>query len=202
MSANDKQQQRMRGYFIDATKEILRGEGLKVVSARNIAAQAGYSYATLYNYFKDINSLVFECVQDFQKEIEIQISSATAVAAPGRDRIKAGLTAWVNYFVQYPGIFELFFLERMGDIGHKQGTAEFIVNSIKPAITEGMRDLENNGIITPERAKDLGEVFRYNITGLMLFYSNRRYPPDYPGLLKALNNQISLILNMPDPGKY
>lgn len=31
----------MRKYFIDATKEILRGEGLRAVSARNIAAQAG-----------------------------------------------------------------------------------------------------------------------------------------------------------------
>ena len=49
------QEQRIKGYVIQAAKEILKGEGLKSISVRNIADQAGYSYATLYNYFKDIN---------------------------------------------------------------------------------------------------------------------------------------------------
>ena len=48
------QEERIRKYFIDAAKELIRGEGLSVVTARNVAERAGYSYATLYNYFKDI----------------------------------------------------------------------------------------------------------------------------------------------------
>ena len=36
---NDIQEQRMRDYFIQATKEILRGEGLKSLSVRNIAGR-------------------------------------------------------------------------------------------------------------------------------------------------------------------
>ena len=47
------QEERIRGYFIQATKEILKGEGLSALSVRNIADRAGYSYATLYNYFKE-----------------------------------------------------------------------------------------------------------------------------------------------------
>ena len=53
MEKKEIQEQRMRGYFIQATKEIIKGEGIKSVSVRNIADRAGYSYATLYNYFKD-----------------------------------------------------------------------------------------------------------------------------------------------------
>jgi len=196
MTVNDRQQQRMRGYFIEAAKEILRGEGLKAISARNIAAQSGYSYATLYNYFKDINSLIFECVQDFQKEIDTQISEATAAAGPGKEMIKAGIKAWINYFIQYPGIFELFFLERIGDIGHKQKTAEFIVNSINPAITNGISELVTRGSITELDAVELAEAFRYNAAGLILYYSNRRYPPDYHSLMKVVNNQIDFILSL------
>ena len=65
MKNKELQEKRMKGYFIQATKDILKGEGLKGISVRNIADQAGYSYATLYNYFKDINDLVFVCVNDF-----------------------------------------------------------------------------------------------------------------------------------------
>jgi AcrR family transcriptional regulator len=49
-------------------QNIIESEGIKSIRARNIANQAGYSYATLNNYFKNIKELVFYCVQDFQKE--------------------------------------------------------------------------------------------------------------------------------------
>ncbi|MBN2263533.1 MAG: TetR/AcrR family transcriptional regulator, partial [Prolixibacteraceae bacterium] len=60
------QEERMKGYFVQAAKDILKSEGIKAISVRNIADRAGYSYTTLYNYFKDVNDLVFECVNDFQ----------------------------------------------------------------------------------------------------------------------------------------
>ena len=49
------QEERIKTYFLDSAKNLLRAEGLKGVSVRNVAYRAGYSYATLYNYFKDIN---------------------------------------------------------------------------------------------------------------------------------------------------
>ena len=48
------QEERIKTYFLDSAKNLLRAEGLKGVSVRNVAYRAGYSYATLYNYFKDI----------------------------------------------------------------------------------------------------------------------------------------------------
>ena len=187
----------MRGYFIAAAKETLRGEGLRAVSARNIAAKAGYSYATLYNYFKDVNNLIFECVVDFQRELSDTAEQAAAAAEPGEERLKAGLTAWLNYFIQYPGIFELFFLERMGDFGNMGETAEVIRNSIESAASPGIDDLINGGRFNEEDRNTLIDVLRFNLTGLILYYSNRRYPPDYPSLISEMKNQIELILSLP-----
>ena len=62
MEKKQIQEQRIKSYFIQATKEILKGEGLKCISVRNIADKAGYSYATLYNYFKDVQDLIHEMV--------------------------------------------------------------------------------------------------------------------------------------------
>lgn len=66
---------------------------------------------------------------------------------------------------------------------------------------EGLSEIVAERRISKEYADELAELFRYNITGLMLYYTNRRYPPDYPGLMKAVGSQIELILSLPTPGK-
>ena len=193
MSASELQQQRMRTYFIDATKEILRGEGLKVASARNIAERAGYSYATLYNYFEDLTTLIFESVRDFQAEIEQLVTEQAEKPESGLDKIRAGVTAWVNYFVQYPGIFELFFLEQIGEVGHRSDIADTIYNSILPALNPGINQLLSEGKLTEEQAIEKIDTIRFQITGLLLYYGNRKNPADYNGLLLQLNRQLDQL---------
>ncbi|NCD10629.1 MAG: TetR/AcrR family transcriptional regulator, partial [Negativicutes bacterium] len=122
MTKNEIQEQRMRGYFIDATRTILKGEGLRAVSVRNVAEIAGYSYATLYNYFRDVKDLVFECVCDFQNECTRFVEEKVGEEAPGLRRIRAITIAYMKYFVEYPGIFELFFIEKPSEIANKQPT--------------------------------------------------------------------------------
>ena len=195
MSKTELQQQRMRTYFIDAAKEILRGEGLRAISARNIAAQAGYSYATLYNYFDDLTALIFECVRDFQAEIEEAITAAIKQESSAEENVRTGLTAWVNYFVQYPGIFELFFLERIGEDGNRSEIADTIYNSIIPACSPGLSCLVTEGRLTEQAAGLKIDAIRFQITGLMLYYTNRKNPADYSSLLQLLNKQIDGILS-------
>ena len=54
MENKEIQEERVRSYFVQAANEILRGEGITNLSVRNVSEKAGYSYATLYNYFKNI----------------------------------------------------------------------------------------------------------------------------------------------------
>lgn len=46
-------------YFIDAAKEIIANEGTEKATIRNIAKKAGYNSATIYNYFNDLDHLIF-----------------------------------------------------------------------------------------------------------------------------------------------
>ena len=78
MTRNAIQEERMKRYFIEAAKEIIRGEGIEAVSSRSVAERAGYSYATLYNYFKDVRDLVFCCVDDFLDECRKFVDDAPA----------------------------------------------------------------------------------------------------------------------------
>jgi AcrR family transcriptional regulator len=110
MEKKEIQEERMKGYFIQAAKEIIKAEGIRAISVRNIADRAGYSYATLYNYFKDVKDLIFICITDFQEECRIFIYDEVKNFSNGKENIKAKVKAFVKYFVLYPGIFELFFI--------------------------------------------------------------------------------------------
>lgn len=188
------QEERMRGYFIEATKKTLRGEGLKSVNVRNVAKEAGYSYATLYNYFHDIKDLVFECVKDFQVECEKSVKLETIGSKRGLSKIKSITKSYVKYFVQYPGIFELFFLERINDLGQKKPTVNLVYSLLDYLCEEEWDYCLREKIYSKKEIEFKKELLRNNIMGVLLFYINRHTPDNYTDFLQLTNRQIDLII--------
>lgn len=190
MSNKALQEQRIRGYFIDATKEILKSEGLKSVSVRNIAERAGYSFATLYNYFKDAKDLVFLCVQDFQEECREHVAGKTTKTARGCKKIKAILMAYLEYFVQYPGIFELFFIEKLSDLNRQPGTAGMITAFPDKLCEAEWKYCLEKKLMTTAAATQKKAALLYGTTGLLLLYINRQTPGGYTAFLKSAEQFI------------
>ena len=195
MIKKEIQEKRIRGYFIDATKTLLKGEGLKSISVRNIADRAGYSYATLYNHFNDVKDLIFVCVNDFQVECAEFIRNETAASPRGIKKIGAIINAYVKYFVQYPGIFDLFFLEKISDITNKQSTVEMIYYLTDRLCSEEWTYCIDEKIVLAEEAETLKAEIRNVIAGLLLFYINRGYPENYQEFTNLTQNQINHILD-------
>lgn len=194
MDKKDIQEQRMRGYFIEAAKEIIRGEGFKAISVRNIAERAGYSYTTLYNYFKDIKDLIFVCVTDFQNECSAFIADQVKADLSGTEMIKSKAIAFSNYFIQYPGIFELFYVEKITDLSSHQSTTELIYSFLDRICEEDWSYCIEQKQFTQEEADDYKTELQFVITGLLLMYLNRRQPADYSEYTRLRDKQITNIL--------
>lgn len=65
------QKKRMMRYFIEATRTIIEQDGLDALTIRKVADLAGYNVATLYRYFKNLDSLIaFTALQNFKTYIE------------------------------------------------------------------------------------------------------------------------------------
>jgi len=195
MEKKQIQEKRMRGYFIESAKNLLKSEGLKSISVRHVADHAGYSYATLYNYFKDINELIFHCVDDFQKECAGFVKSKTRKAGNGKNKLKAITKAYIEYFIEYPGVFELFFLERMGNIGNKTETSQLIYNLLDSISEDQWNTCVREGLIDENNAKKLKDQLRYITVGLMIYYENRHQPEDYKEFIKMVDEQIDGVLD-------
>lgn len=192
MKNKELQDSRMRQYFIDATKQILKGEGIQGVSVRNIAAQAGYSFATLYNYFRDVNDLVFLCIIDFQKECEEWVEEKTNDLPQGRDRLKAVIKAWMGYFIEYPGIFEMFYINRVNDFGNKQPIIEVVDNSLA-RVSDDLWDYCINNDLVGTRPNNIRVELKYITLGLLVLYLNRRVPQSYQEFMDEVEKQLALL---------
>lgn len=108
------QRERTRRYFIDAAKEIVKTQGLDQVSARNVADLAGYSYATIYNYFADLNALLWYVTVDLIEEMAARLG---AIPLEGDDPIqwlKQGYRDYVRYYLESPAVFRFLFHSQIG----------------------------------------------------------------------------------------
>lgn len=188
------QEGRMKSYFIQATKELLKNEGLQMVSVRNVADRAGYSYATLYNYFKDLNELIFVCVKDFQSECEEFVVSETEKVTRGRKKIHAITKAYISYFIQYPGIFELFYVERMRSLGNKDATANLIYTFLDRLCDQEWTYCQQKKVYTSWQITEMKHQLRFVTAGMLLYYLNRRNPEDYKEFNTLVDAQIKRTL--------
>jgi AcrR family transcriptional regulator len=93
-------------YFIDATREIIAEGGLEAVNIRNVAARAGYSSGSIYEYFKSIDQLTafaaIDSINDFIGDIDAHMVNRT-------DPLELYLLTW-HFFslhaLQKPALYE------------------------------------------------------------------------------------------------
>ncbi len=194
MTKNEIQEQRMKRYFIDAAKRYIKGEGVKTVTARNIANEAGYSYATIYNYFKDIKELIFVCASEFIQEIKEQIQLDTAKSEPGEQRIIAAAKSYWRYFMQYKGIFELMFLETINEISVNENICKAIDNFIDEEMENDWEIIAKEKDLNSDTKKMMMDAYKSTLNFYLLMYLNRRIPSSFTDFEKDMNLRIKFIL--------
>ncbi|MTI95742.1 MAG: TetR/AcrR family transcriptional regulator [Firmicutes bacterium] len=194
MTNKELQRQRMRGYFIDAAIELIDNEGVEAVSARRVAELAGYSYATIYNYFTDIKHLLWHCLPIYIERINQQLQPERMPGPTGLDKLRQSVRAYAKFFVDYPHSFRFIFLTELGD------TPEELISTMeKPTFNETlMRILQEcvaEGVLTPEQASALIGMIGFTVNGALLFYLNNRLDVDEEEFFIMLDKALDPALN-------
>lgn len=188
MVANEIQEARMKTYFIEAAKEIIKGEGIRCINVRNVAQKAGYSYATLYNYFKNLKDLIFLCTVDYVQEIKDFVFAQELPKKNGLTHLEAVVKAYCKYFIQYTSIFDLLFLEKMPEISNQERITSIVYSCFDELVEDDWAAILQNNV-SGMSLDDKGN-FKAMIHGLLLFYLNRRNPQDYASFQALLKRSI------------
>lgn len=102
-------QQRIMKYFIEAAEEIIKNEGMEAVTIRKAADLAGYTSATLYNYFDNLSHLVFLANMHHLEEYNNNLLMCIANCKNSIEIYMAVCKCFSVHAYEKPEIFELLF---------------------------------------------------------------------------------------------
>jgi AcrR family transcriptional regulator len=191
MNSSKVQEERVRRYFIDSAKEIIRAEGINALNVRNVAQKAGYSYATIYNYFKDIKGLMAHCIEEFLEECSVSILQQAGHLDAGCERIRTMMKAYANYFVQYPGTYELFYLEKLPAMPNSK-TIDMINSFFDKVMMEDWKECAEARNMLDAEIK--WEIMKSMIGGMMLSYFSKYHPKDYKDFISQIDARVDFLI--------
>jgi len=194
MDNKEIQRQRMMTYFIDAAKEIIKEDGVKGLSARKVGERAGYSYATIYNYFDDLNTLLTYCVFDFFEDCHKYMVSCKREGENPKERVITEGCAYFRYFAENPDMFQLIFLEDLGNAPEK-----FMKNIKRPSVRgllrENLIECAKEGYIPEENIKILQDLIPSVLSGKLLFFLKRRNIEELEDMIMLLKKELEFLLS-------
>lgn len=115
--------------------------------------------------------------------------------APGREGLRRTARAYVEYFVEYPGVFELFFLERLGGFGDRTETAALITGLLGRLCEPRLAECIADGTYTAGEAAAVEEGLRCMLPGMLLLYENRLAPDNYEEFMQSVDAQLGRVID-------
>lgn len=203
MDNKEIQRKRIMTYFIDAAKEIIKEEGVKGLSARKVGEKAGYSYATIYNYFKDINTLLTYCMLDYLEDCYCYITNNVDKDQDPKQQMIDYALAYFKYFADNPDVFQLVFLEDLGQArehktDNKAQNAEIRPENELPSINTLFRKLltecAEKGLVPHGNIELLFELIGSSVHGKLMFYIKRRDIHEIDLVMESVRREIDFLI--------
>lgn len=177
-------QQRIMKYFIEAAEEVIKNEGIEAVTIRKTADLAGYTSATLYNYFDNLSHLIFLANMHHLEEYNNKLPACIANCQNPIEIYMAICKCFSVHAYEKPEIFKLLFFSHGDDKFEKYVSQYFeiypeIDKHKKPEFLDKMFHMNNlysrsytmlescvtAGYMEEDKAKDFNDIsLRFNKT--------------------------------------
>lgn len=194
MTNKEIQRKRMMMYFIDAADTLMVEGGIQEVSLRKIADKAGYNSATLYNYFENLDHLIFYAAMKNIKDYAMALETYVEKGSNAMYRFLRVWECFCDYAYDKPEIYNAIFFANLNkdinyyvneyyeffpeEVGSHNSTISTMLlkNDISDRAMVLVEDCVDEGYISPKDAEKVNDMT------LLIF----------EGMLKrVLNNKIS-----------
>jgi AcrR family transcriptional regulator len=193
---DDKQsfkRKRIKMYFLEAAKEIIIKEGVENVSVRKVADIAGYSYATIYNYFVDLNELLWDVKGMMIKDIAEIIQKKMPESFDDIDSIKRLFRIYIAYYLENPNVFKFFYFNQLNEPNKKTEEVETELN-FDEMWKETFKAFVLNGTLNEKDIEVISKIFIYTVHGMLtLFFSKNGYMSE-ESVHKDLDKMVEYLL--------
>jgi len=189
------QAKRKRRYFIDATKSLIEEIGVEALTVKKIALKAGYATGTLYNYFDNLNVLLFHCILDYFEELYNILSDVELMNEDYEKHLLNLMVVYTDYFTQKPEIYYLIYLKNLGSV-EEINDGKIFRPKISMLLKKALKAFynSNNIIIDCKELEIIGSLITNSLHGNLLFYINKKSNMSIEKLKEKIKNEVMYIL--------
>ena len=191
MDKKEIQERRKKGYFIDAARKIISKKGVGKLTVKNIAERAGFAPGTMYNYFDDLNELLYFCAQDFWEECRVYVLNRMDNEKDFKEKVISFLKSYCQFFIDEPNIFELIFLKDFDEFEEELPESPQIAILFKKIIIEGGEE----GFILEKDSNLVENILGSSVHGMLLFYIKKRSGKSKKELMEFIEEEIEYVLD-------
>lgn len=179
----------VKSRFVEAAKSIILRDGVYHVTVRRIAEITGYSYATIYHYFADLNALLLETKLSMINDMMASGGLQTASHEDALDRLKQLARMTAGFFIDNPNIFVFFYQYRMDE---KNVTAMQSLGLEKAYYDNFIPGVER-GVISEADIPAISRAIMYTVFGsITLYLSNNGLTREE--VFVDIDNTIDLLM--------
>lgn len=185
---------RVKSYFIQAAKDIILSDGVENISVRKVADRAGYSYATIYNYFTDLNALLLDVKSAMIQDMMVLMSKSPSDKLYDLEAIKQINRQYASYYLEHPHVFRFFYSYRLTNEPDAKASLTY---DFKAGWYETYRGFVINGTLKETEVEIVAKTTIYALHGLLaLYFSNNGLTKE--ALFSDLDNSTEYLLK----GRY
>lgn len=201
-----------RDQILKAAKEIFLEKDIASITMTHIAAHAGVTRVTLYNYFSSIHEIVFEIQIKIINEITSYSQTEDISAKTGADQLALIINGWLQLYHKHPdhlrfiAQFDHFYRDSFPseDLRERyKKSMEGYGGNLIAAIEKGMKD---GSILLTFHPALLGSMISHTLTSMVLRMATRghliqkQFGLDPEHILTYLMNFLSQFVRAkPDP---
>jgi AcrR family transcriptional regulator len=191
--SDQRKSERVKQYFAETAKEIILKEGVGAVSVRRTAADAGYSYATIYNHFENIDELLWYARDLLIGDVADYIKANRKDAIENVDDLKAMFRTYMDYFLENPNVYHFFYFHKLEKSEKKSQNItegeEYQNEFMKP-----FQFLLEQGLIAADDIVVFTQTILYSTYGLLTLYISDNDQLTRDDLYHHLDESIDFLL--------
>ncbi|SHK09337.1 TetR/AcrR family transcriptional regulator [Tepidibacter formicigenes] len=213
MESKKVKRNRMLNCFIDAASEIIEKEGIDGVTIRKVASISGYNSATLYNYFENLDHLIFLASMKFIRPYTESLPNYIKDSKNALDKTLLVWECFCYYSFKDPKIYySIFFAKLNNSINdyiqeyyeiypqelasstHNISTMLLKSNIYDRALVL-LEDCVKEGFIDKENIFEINEMFMFIYKGMLSKVMEKEVDEPIDGLVRKTMKYIKVCFN-------
>ncbi|TDT72269.1 TetR family transcriptional regulator [Hypnocyclicus thermotrophus] len=188
------QKQRIKRFFIDATKDLLREEGLNSISTKKIGDKAGYSYATIYNYFSNFNELICISLEELANEMKEVLEESSKNLENNIGKLLELLNISIDYTIQNQHVYKLFLSTTIDYNYFKYTKNKRFIHPAYNLLISTIKNLKEFSNFSDEDIQNFADLVFTLFHSKIQFFLIQKYPENIENLKQDIFNNLNFLI--------